>query len=228
MVNMCSVVSSCMKDTCNCGRLSCQKTRLSNSLKCWSLCIDNIASSTKKYLWLYWCSDDTQIFPCHLCYGGMTDVVTSTIAMAFPLTQLNSASRVRLSLQTKQMFQVNSWVAELLAKSWLYVQWCFMRRWFFKLFVPLPWQPSACIACRWHGFLWAASTVVLFKTKVFPHNRDMTGWRYDRGLASIQFAHGHASLCMCAIDSSGHLKPANLQSTSNQLINRLTVTGSQH
>ena len=41
------------------------------------------------------------------------------------------------------------------------------------------------------------STVVLFETEVFPHNGDMTRWRYDWGLASIHFARCHA-ICICA------------------------------
>ena len=41
------------------------------------------------------------------------------------------------------------------------------------------------------------SAVVHFETEVFPHNEDMTGWRYVRpGLTSIHFARGHA-ICAC-------------------------------
>ena len=107
-----------------------------------------------------------------------------------------------------------------------YIAWCFVWRWFFKLVVPPPWA-TYCLHSVQIVQL-PLSTVVHFETKVFLHNGDMTGWRYDRDLlASIlhvvtQFAHVHNWL------GRGHLKPVDLQNTSYQLINRLTVTSSQH
>ena len=135
-------------------------------------------------------------------------------------TSFTSANRTKVSNE----LSLSLWVTH--RAHCTYVERCFVWRWFFKLVVLPPWA-TFCL----HSIQIAQlplSAVVRFKTGVFPHNGDATAWRYDQdSLASIlhvvtQFAHAHNWLGV------GHLKPVNLQNTSHQLINWLTVTGSQH
>ena len=87
-------------------------------------------------------------------------------------------------------------------------------------------QPSACIVCRLSGFFWALW--FFLRPKCFHATEtQLDGDTIGDSLASIlhvvtQFAHARNWL------GGGHLKLVNLQNTSYQLINRLTVTGSQH
>ena len=78
----------------------------------------------------------------------------------------------------------------------MYVEQCFVRRWFFKLVVPPPWA-TFCLHSVEIAQL-PLSAVVRFKTEVFPHNGDMTGWRYNRdSLAKDFISHLPVFLSLC-------------------------------